>query len=88
MTCREMEGVIITSGHESEVAEHIAECERCRRLVWTFGENRQFSPPSSEQMKRIEAVMLGNLTRCNRWRPLAHYSPPLRCLYSILRCNH
>jgi len=61
MTCREMEGVIITSGHESEVAEHVAECERCRRLVWTFGENRQFSPPSSEQMKRIEAVMLGNL---------------------------
>jgi hypothetical protein len=62
MTCREMEEVIITSTLAPDAAEHVAECEHCRHLVWLFGESSQASPPSADQMKRIEAAILRGLT--------------------------
>jgi len=62
MTCREMEEVIITSALAPDAAEHVAECEHCRHLVWLFGESSQASPPSADQMKRIEAAILRGLT--------------------------
>jgi hypothetical protein len=62
MTCRDMEGVIITSVLAPGAAEHIAGCERCRHLVWIFDESRQALPPSPDQMKRIEAAIHRSLT--------------------------
>jgi hypothetical protein len=66
MTCREMEGIVVSYPTASEVApeaaEHIAECERCRLLVRAFDERRQASIPSTDRMKHIEAVILRNLT--------------------------
>jgi hypothetical protein len=62
MTCREMEEVMNTSALAPDAAEHIAECEHCRHLVWLFGESSQASQPSADQMKRIEAAILRGLT--------------------------
>src|SRR5260370_3720878 len=62
MTCREMEEVIITSAVAPEATEHVAECKHCRHLVTLFGESGQASPPSTDQMKRIEAMILRGLT--------------------------
>src|SRR5260370_22175227 len=62
MTCREMEEVIITSALAPGAAEHVAECEHCRHLVWLFGESDQASRPSVDQMRRIEAAILRGLT--------------------------
>jgi hypothetical protein len=62
MTCREMEEVIITSAPAPGAVEHVAECEHCRHLVWLCGESDQASPPSADQMKRIEAAILRGLT--------------------------
>src|SRR5258708_18254048 len=62
MTCREMEEVIITSALAPNAAEHVAECEHCRHLVRLFGETGHASPPSADQMKRIEAAILQGLT--------------------------
>ncbi len=68
MTCREMEEGIITSALAPDAAEHVAECEHCRHLVWLFGESGQAPPPSAEQITRIEAAILRGLTPV---RPLA-----------------
>ena len=54
MTCRDMEEVIITSAFAPDAAEHIAECEHCRYLVWLFGESSQASPPSVDQMNALK----------------------------------
>ena len=72
MICQEMDEVITsystTSGLVPEAVEHIAACERCRRLVEVFDKHRPALPPPAGQMKRIEAAVLGNLTPV---RPLA-----------------
>src|SRR5260370_17157134 len=62
MTCREMEEAIITSALAPDAAEHVAECEHCRHLVWLLDESGQASAPSADQMKRIEAAILQGLT--------------------------
>ena len=62
MTCREMEEAIITSALVPDAAEHVAECEHCRHLVWLLDEGGQASAPSADQMKRIEAAILQGLT--------------------------
>jgi hypothetical protein len=75
MTCREMEGVILTSALAPEAAEHVAGCERCRRLVWIFDESHHASAPSVDQMKRIEAGILRSLTPVQQLAsPLAFFS--------------
>jgi hypothetical protein len=72
MTCHEIDGVIISYSTTREIApeaaEHISQCENCRRLVWIVGESRAVSSPPSDQTKRITAAMIGNL---NPVRPLA-----------------
>src|SRR5215467_7095996 len=68
MTCRDIEEVIITAVLAPDAAEHVAECERCRRLVRFFGGSGQAPPPSADQMRRIEAAIQRGLTPV---RPLA-----------------
>jgi hypothetical protein len=71
MTCRDIEEVIITSSFAPDAAEHVAECEHCRHLVWLFGGSGQAPPPSADQIRRIEAAILRGLTPV---RPLASQS--------------
>src|SRR4029077_10893040 len=68
MTCRDIEDVIITTTLAPDAAEHVAECEHCRHLVWLFGGSGQAPPPSADQIRRIEAAILRGLTPV---RPLA-----------------
>jgi hypothetical protein len=71
MTCRDIEDVIITTTLAPDAAEHVAECEQCRHLVWLFGGSGQAPPPSADQIRRIEAAILRGLTPV---RPLASQS--------------
>src|SRR5260370_14198821 len=65
MTCREMEWVITSSspssGFPREAAEHIAECDRCWRLVGILDEKCPSSLPSGIQMERIVATLSKDL---------------------------
>ena len=75
MTCREMDWIITssstTSGFPPEAAEHIAECDRCRRLLGILGENCRSSPPSGIQLERIAATLSRDLAPV---QPLARAS--------------
>jgi len=65
MTCRDVEGVIIShaSGASTspEVAVHIAGCESCGRLARAIAQAHQVHPPSPEQLERIKARILADL---------------------------
>lgn len=65
MTCRDIEGLIISyaSGAATppEVAAHIAGCESCRRLARALAEAPPLSPPPADQLRRIEAGILADL---------------------------
>src|SRR5260370_38657568 len=65
MTCREMGSIITSSSPSSvfppEAAEHIAECDRCWRLVGILDENCPSSLPSGIQMERIVATLSKDL---------------------------
>ena len=79
MTCRDIDGLIASYASGApvppEVAEHIAGCERCRRLTEVMGQSIQVAQPSSEQLKRIENGILADLKPV---RPL----PPAGVLWS------
>ena len=65
MTCREMDWIITSSspssGFPPEAAEHIAECDRCWRLVGILDENCPSSLPSGIQLERIAATLSKDL---------------------------
>jgi hypothetical protein len=65
MTCREMDCIITSSlpssGFPPEAAEHIAECDRCWRLVGILDENCPSSLPSGIQLERIVATLSKDL---------------------------
>jgi len=61
MTCREMDWIITSSspssGFPPGAAEHIAECDRCWRLLGILEENCPSSLPSGIQLERIVATL-------------------------------
>jgi hypothetical protein len=65
MTCHDMDWTIalhsVSSGFAPEAVEHIAGCERCRRLSLVFDQSPSASMPSEDRMRRIEAVVLHDL---------------------------
>src|SRR5260370_7562748 len=65
MTCREMDWIITSSspssGFPPEATEHIAECDRCWRLVGILDENCPSSLPSGIQLERVVATLSKNL---------------------------
>jgi hypothetical protein len=75
MTCREMDWIITSSspssGFPPEASEHIAECDRCWRLVGILDENCPCSLPSGIQMERIAATLSKDLAPV---QPLARAS--------------
>jgi hypothetical protein len=71
MTCREMDWIITahSTSSGSAAAEHIAGCERCRRLSVVLDQRMPASSLSRSRMKRIEAMMLRDLAPVARIAP-------------------
>ena len=65
MTCREVEGLIISYASGAaippEAVAHIAGCERCRRLTQVMKETPANAVPSVEQLQKIKTGMLTDL---------------------------
>jgi hypothetical protein len=72
MTCREMDAVIGSHSGDltlpREAAEHMAECEICRRLVKAFDEGHTSLGPPESRLKQILAAIKEDLRPV---RPLA-----------------
>jgi hypothetical protein len=65
VTCHDMDGVITSHSRSSvlpsEATEHIAGCERCRRLVRVLHETREVPTRSADHLKQIQSAMLADL---------------------------
>jgi hypothetical protein len=85
MTCRDVEGVIISyasaASTSPEAALHIAGCESCGRLARAIAQVHQVHPPSPEQLERIKARILADLKPA---RPLPPASVLVFALVFIL----
>jgi hypothetical protein len=72
VTCHNIDGVISShsgdSGLPPEAAEHVAGCDRCRRLMRLLDEGPDIPAPSASQLKQIQSAMIDNLKPV---RPLA-----------------
>jgi hypothetical protein len=72
MTCREIDGVIGSHSGDStlsrEAAEHVAECESCRRLVKALDTGHTSLEPPESRLRQIEAAIKEDLRPV---RPLA-----------------
>ena len=71
MTCREIDGVIGSPGDSPlsrEAAEHVAECESCRRLVKALDTGHTSWEPPESRLRQIEAAIKEDLRPV---RPLA-----------------
>src|SRR6266404_7347087 len=72
MTCQDIDGVLNSHSVGSllprQAIEHIAECGRCRWLVWLLEEVPASHAPSADLLKRIHAAILEGLKPV---RPLA-----------------
>jgi len=72
MTCREIDGVIGSHSGDStlsrEAAEHVAECESCRRLVKALDTGHTSLEPPESRLRQIQAAIKEDLRPV---RPLA-----------------
>jgi len=72
VTCHDIGGVISShsgdSGLPPEAAEHVAGCDRCRRLMRLLDEGPDVPAPSAGQLKQIQASLIDKLKPV---RPLA-----------------
>src|ERR1700722_17658054 len=72
MTCREIDGVIGSHSGDStlsrEAAEHVAECESCRRLVKALNTGHTSLEPPESRLRQIRAAITEDLRPV---RPLA-----------------
>jgi hypothetical protein len=65
MTCRDMDGVMDARAAGGalppEAAEHVAGCDRCRRLLHALDAGPGIPPPAPERMRRIQATLAAGL---------------------------
>ena len=78
MTCREIDGVIGSHSGDStlsrEAAEHVAECESCRRLVKALDTGHTSLEPPESRLRQIQAAINEDLRPVRPWLPRASFS--------------
>jgi hypothetical protein len=91
MTCHDMDWIIalhsVSSGFAPEAVEHIAGCERCRRLSLVFDQSPSASMPSEDRMRRIEAVVLHDLAPVQPLAPERVFLTALTLVFLAVVCG-